>query len=416
MSTVTLTQKGIPKRWKMMIWALTALFLCYIDRVIISLAVIEMKPELGWDDSAKGTILSSFFIGYLVMQVLGGLLANRFGGRNVFLWAVLIWSIFTVATPFAAYSSFSMLIFTRFMVGFGEGAAFPAVYSLINAWMRRDEVSSSIGFMSAASTTGTIFSLIVAGLIIKSFGWPFVFYLFGSFGFIWALFWILKIPNRAIPPEDRSEEAENSTKSPTPWKLLFTHPSVLCLYAVAMAGAMISYTLVTWMPSYFADTFKLSTAEAGLYSLLPFVMITFTTVAAGIIGDRLIRRGTPTLKVRKGLTYIGFAFSGLFLVLLTQVGGLWPAVICMSLSFAALGIAVPGYSAIPVELMPKHGDILYGFLAGSGSLASIPTIKLTGVILDRTGSYDQTFLIMAAASAIGLIVFGIFARNDPIYE
>ena len=154
-----------------MIWALVALLLCYIDRIIISLAIIEMKPEFGWDDSAKGTILSAFFVGYLVMQVLGGLLANKFGGRNVFLWAVLIWSAFTIATPFAAYSSFSMLVFARFIVGFGEGAAFPAVYSLIGNWMRKDEVTRSIGFMSAASTIGTIVALIVAGLMIKSYGW-----------------------------------------------------------------------------------------------------------------------------------------------------------------------------------------------------------------------------------------------------
>ena len=88
----------ISKRWSVLIWALVALLLCYIDRIIISLAIIEMKPEFGWDDSAKGTILSAFFVGYLVMQVLGGLLANKFGGRNVFLWAVLIWSAFTIAT------------------------------------------------------------------------------------------------------------------------------------------------------------------------------------------------------------------------------------------------------------------------------------------------------------------------------
>lgn len=407
--------KKIPMRWTMMIWALVALFLCYIDRIIISLAVIEMKPEFGWDDSAKGTILSSFFLGYLVMQISGGLLANRFGGRNVFLWAVIIWSLFTILTPFAAYSSFSTLVIARFMVGFGEGAAFPAVYSLINAWMRRDEVSSSIGFMSAASTTGTIFALIVAGVIIKAYGWPSVFYLFGGLGFLWALFWFVKIPNRAIAAGDQAQEVVNAIKQPTPWKLLFTHPAVLCLYILAMAGAMISYTLVTWMPSYFADTFKLSTAKAGLYSLLPFVMITFTSIGAGVIGDRLIKRGTGTLKVRKGLTYFGFIFSGLFLIILTQVDGLLPAIMCLSLSFAGLGIAVPGYTAIPVELMPKHAEILYGFLAGAGSLASIPIIKLTGVLLDKTGSYDQTFLIMAGGAAIGLIVFAVFGRNDPIY-
>mgnify|MGYP000377123419 FL=1 len=299
----------ISKRWSVLIWALVALLLCYIDRIIISLAIIEMKPEFGWDDSAKGTILSAFFVGYLVMQVLGGLLANKFGGRNVFLWAVLIWSAFTIATPFAAYSSFSMLVFARFIVGFGEGAAFPAVYSLIGNWMRKDEVTRSIGFMSAASTIGTIFALIVAGLMIKSYGWTSVFYIFGSLGFVWALFWFWKVPKKAIISEDRLQDLVSSPKSAIPWKILLTHPAVLCLYAVAMAGAMISYTLVTWMPSFYVDTFKLSIAQASFYTLPPVVVITFTSIAAGVIGDSLIKRGTDLLKVRKGLTYFGFFFS-----------------------------------------------------------------------------------------------------------
>lgn len=416
MTDQAVPQKRFPKRFSMMIWALTALFLCYIDRVLISLAAIEMKGELGWSDTDKGLVLSSFFIGYLIMQILGGILANRFGGRNVFFGAVMIWSAFTMLTPPAAEMSFSALIFARFMVGFGEGAAYPAVYGLINGWMRKDEVSSSIGFMGAASTAGTIFALLVAGKIIALYGWPSVFYLFGGLGFLWGIFWMWKIPSRPIPAEESSIPETDIVKPPLPWKLLLTHPAVLSLYVITMAGAMISFTLVTWMPSYFADTFGMSTAQAGVYSLMPFVMITFSTSGAGIFADWLIRRGVPTLKVRKSLTYAGFIVSALSLAAITLTSGQIAAVICITISLGALGIAVPGYSAIPAELLPRHGEILYGFMAGAGSLASTVVIALTGYILDKTGSYDQMFLIMVGGSVVGLIVFGIFARNDPIYE
>ncbi|PHR20235.1 MAG: hypothetical protein COA41_05755 [Sphingopyxis sp.] len=415
MTDQAVSQKRFPKRFAMLIWALTALFLCYIDRVLISLAAIEMKDELGWSDTDKGLVLSSFFIGYLIMQILGGILANRFGGRNVLFWAVMIWSAFTVLTPPAAQLSFSTLIFTRFMVGFGEGAAFPSVYNLISGWMRKDEISSSIAFMTASSSAGTIFALLVAGKIIAIYGWPSVFFIFGGLGFLWGVFWLWLIPSRPQPAEEQVIPAKKISKSPTPWKLLLTHPAVLCLYVIAMAGAMISFTLVTWMPSYFADTFGMSAAEAGVYSLMPFVMLTFSTIAAGIFADWLIRRGVPTLKVRKSLTYTGFVVSAFALAAITLISGQIAAVICMTISFGALGVAVPGYSAIPAELLPRHGEILYGFIAGAASLASTVIIALTGYILDKTGSYDQMFLIMVGGSVVGLIVFGIFARNDPIY-
>ncbi|GAB5487498.1 MAG: MFS transporter [Parasphingorhabdus sp.] len=399
----------------MMVWALLALFLCYIDRVLISLAAIEMKDELSWSDTDKGLVLSSFFIGYLIMQFLGGILSNRFGGRNVFLVAVIIWSLFTALTPPAALISFEALIVARFMVGFGEGAAFPAVYSLINGWMEKTEVSRSIGFMTASTSAGTIFALLVAGKMMAIYGWPSAFYVFGALGIVWAACWVWLIPAQTPHAERQIENGTVSNKLPTPWKLLLTHPSVLCLYVIAMSGAMISYTLVTWMPSYFADTFGMSMAEAGAYSLLPFIAITFSTIAAGIAGDRLIKNGVPTIRVRKWLTYAGFVISALALTAITVVESRFGAVACMTISFAALGIAVPGYSVMPAELLPDHGEILYGFLAATGTLASTVIIALTGIILDATGSYDTMFIIMVAGSLVGLLFFAIFGRNEPIY-
>ena len=114
-----------PKRYTMMCLLLAALLLCYIDRVLISIAGIQMQRELGWSDSDKGMVFSVFFLGYLCMQMLGGILANRFGGRNVFLLAVLGWSLLTILTPTAAYAGFALLLVARFLLGFGEGAAYP---------------------------------------------------------------------------------------------------------------------------------------------------------------------------------------------------------------------------------------------------------------------------------------------------
>lgn len=398
-----------------MIWALLAIFLCYVDRVLISLAAIEMQPEFGWSDSKKGFVLSSFFVGYLIMQLLGGLLANKFGGRNVFLVAVLVWSLFTALTPPASYISFEALILARFMVGFGEGAAFPSVYSLINGWMKKDEVSRSIGYMTASTSAGTIFAFLVAGKMMAVYGWPSAFYIFGLLGLVWAIFWFVLIPAKTPKATREAEIGGRSTKLPTPWKILATHPAALSLYLIAMSGAMISLTLVTWMPSYFADTFGMSMEDAGAYSLLPFIAITFTTVAAGIVGDRLIKAGVPSIRVRKWITYAGFLVSAAALSMITLVNDQLLALACMTASFAALGVAVPGYSVMPAELLPQHGEILYGFMSASATLASTVIIALTGIILDTTNSYDAMFLIMIFGSLSGLLVFAIFGRNDPIY-
>lgn len=416
MSETVPAPNRFPKRFVVLAWALTAIFLCYVDRVIISLAAIDMQAELSWSDTSKGVILSSFFLGYLIMQPLGGILANRFGGRNVFLCAVMGWSLFTILTPIAARMSFDSLIVTRFLVGFGEGAAFPAVYNLISNWMRKDETSSSIGFMTASSSAGTLFAFLVAGKIISIYGWPSVFYLFGGLGILWSIIWVWVVPSRAILAEDRVVEGEDHEKSPTPWRLILIHPSSLGMYLIGMAGALMSFTLVTWMPSYYSDTFGMDTAEAGLASLVPFAAFMLTTMAAGVLGDRLVRNGVNSLRVRKGLTIAGFSMGILCLIAVTQVGGQLIAVLLLSLSLGGLGVAAPGYSVIPSELFPRHGDILYGFMAGFATLCSVPTIALTGVILDRTGSYDQMFFLIVIGTLVGLITFALLARNDALHE
>ena len=82
--------------------------------------------------------------------------------------------------------------------------------------------------------------------------------------------------------------------------------------------------------------------------------------------------------------------------------------------FAGVGIIIPGISTIPAELLPRHGDILFGFITASGAVGSIVFVSATGILLEATGSYDAIFLCLAAACAISLLTFRTFARTDEI--
>ena len=81
-----------------------------------------MQSQFQWDDRTKGLILSSFFIGYMTTQVIGGLASEMLNGKVVLVSGVALWSCFTILTPIAArYSSFAVLLIVRVLMGAGEG-------------------------------------------------------------------------------------------------------------------------------------------------------------------------------------------------------------------------------------------------------------------------------------------------------
>ena len=408
----------MPRRYTMMLLLLLALFLCYVDRVIISLAAVDMQQELGWSDTGKGLVFSAFFLGYFVMQIGSGILSQVYGGRNVLLFAVLLWSLFTVLTPPAAYASFAILIFARFMLGIGEGAAYPAAYNLVYAWMKPGEISRSISLTTAASTLGTVFAFLVAGKLIGLYGWPWVFYFFGSLGALWALFWIRHIPARPGEQDPESQQAGNGNKSKLdiPWKIIFTRAPSLALFCVAVCFWGVIFPLASWLPSYYVDTFKVSLTQAGLYSILPWLAVSVSVILAGILADRLLQNGMTKIRVRKGFVCISAGGAAICLLLLMNSSSLGSAIIYVSLVFAFVGTIVPGFAPNAADILPDHGAILYGFLAATGSLSGAVVTALTGALLDETGSYGSVFLLMAALSFSCLLVFQLFGKAEPLVK
>jgi hypothetical protein len=189
-----------------LMWAI-----CYADRTNISIAILPMAEEKGWDKSAQGVVLSSFFWGYVSTQVtermhaschcyargeevggsfcracggggccccsaccmvvaaaplshapsssssqvLGGWLALRFGGKPVLAAAVAVWSTSTLLTPLATDASYVVLLASRVVMGFGEGMALPCLHHLTARWVPLTERSTFLAFTATGERATT---------------------------------------------------------------------------------------------------------------------------------------------------------------------------------------------------------------------------------------------------------------------
>ena len=97
-----------------------AILICYADRSNVSVAILEMAKQYDWDEAYKGTVLSVFFLGYAGTQLLGGSLADQYGGKAVLTVGVVTWSLFTFVTPEAAMGGSATLFSCRILMGLGE--------------------------------------------------------------------------------------------------------------------------------------------------------------------------------------------------------------------------------------------------------------------------------------------------------
>ena len=164
--------------------------MCNLDRVNMSIAIMPMSRTFAWTSETMGLVQSSFFWGYLLTQIAGGVLADKIGGKVVLCWGVLWWSLATLVTPIAAYAGLVPLLVTRGMMGIGEGVAMPAMNALLAAWVPPRERSRAVSLVYSGMYIGSMLGLGISPGICESAGWPSVFYSFGTIGVLWAAVWL----------------------------------------------------------------------------------------------------------------------------------------------------------------------------------------------------------------------------------
>ena len=161
----------LPARFQLIIMCFFAVVICYMDRVNISVTILEMVKEFGLNEKQKGWVLSSVYLGYVISMSIGGILADKYGGKIVLGWGLLLWSIFTMLTPFFAHHGFFFLILIRVLMGLGEGITFPAWHSMYARWIPFNERTRAIAITNSGIATGTIIALVGAVIIMNTYSW-----------------------------------------------------------------------------------------------------------------------------------------------------------------------------------------------------------------------------------------------------
>lgn len=413
-------------RYTVIAMCFAATFVCYIDRVNISVTIIPMAEEFGWDVTTQGAVLSSFYIGYLFMQIGGGHLADRFGGKIILGIGVLIWSLFTIITPAAAFIGLFALIAGRIGMGLGEAVTFPSVYSLVSRWFPSDEKSKAVAFNASGIPIGTVFALVVTPLIVAYLGWEWAFYLFGLVGVVWFIAWqklITTIP--AEHPRISAEELDLITKNAPasgnveqaiPLRVFLKNKHVWAIIVAHFCNNWTLYVILSWLPKYVNEGLGVPFAAVGLIAMLPHVTSFVCLNIAGNLADRMIKNGMDVTFVRKLMQTIGFGGLSICLFMISQVDSPAAAIaiLCLGKLFSAAGIG--GASVNHMDIGPRHAGTLMGITNTAGTIPGIVGVYVSGMILDATGSWEMVFNVTAAVTLFGMFFYLFFASGEKQFD
>jgi len=402
-----------------------ATFICYIDRVNISIAIIPMAEEFGWDQATKGLIMSSFFVGYLLTQIAGGWLADRFGGKLVLGFGVLFWSAFTIITPVAAFAGLPLLLLSRVGMGLGEAVTFPSIYSLFSRWLPITERTRAIGLNTSAIPLGTVFALVVTPIIVLSLGWEWAFYLFGLVGIVWFALWSwLAATEPSDHPRVSAEElsligsgqSDEAVIQAPPIRAMLGSKAVWAIVVSHFCSNWGGYVLLSWLPLYFFEGLGVDFAAVGIVTMIPAIASVLALNTAGWVTDKLISGGLDLTFVRKLMQTIGFGGGAVVLAVVGYLESVSWAIALMSVGNILGAFALGGWGSNHMDIAPRHAGTLMGITNTAGTLPGIIGVYASGLILQWTGSWILVFQVAAAINAFGLVFYLVFARTEKEFD
>jgi len=414
-----------PRRYNVVLLSTLAVFVCYIDRVNISVAIIPMAADLDWGMQTQGMVLSSFFVGYLLLQIVGGLLADRFGGKVVLGVGVLLWSLFTILTPPAASIGLGLLLATRILMGMGEAVTFPSIYSLYSRWVPITERSRAVGLANSGIPLGTIFALIVTPMIVQAWGWQWAFYLFGLVGVVWFVVWQLMV-TRSPELDERVTEAEREiikagansdpVEAGPPIREFLKSMPVWAIIVAHFCNNWSLYVLLSWLPTFINKGLGVDYASVGWVTMIPHVASFIFLNVAGSIADRLVRSGMDVGTVRKLMQTIGFGGLSTALLIVGEVESVWLAITIMTIGNALGAFVVGGFVVNHMDIAPKYAGTLMGITNTAGTIPGIIGVFVSGPILELTGSWALVFQVTAGVTLFGLVFFLMFSSSKKLFD
>ncbi|XP_037538725.1 vesicular glutamate transporter 3 isoform X3 [Nematolebias whitei] len=383
---------GLPKRYIIAILSGLGFCISFGIRCNLGVAIVEMVnnntvyingtpvlqvAQFNWDPETVGLIHGSFFWGYIVTQIPGGFISNKLSANRVFGAAIFLTSVLNMFIPSAARVHYGCVMFVRILQGLVEGVTYPACHGMWSKWAPPLERSRLATTSFCGSYAGAVIAMPLAGVLVQFVGWSSVFYIYGVFGIIWYIFWLLlAYGSPAAHPTITDEER---------------------LYIESAIGETIHQLSV------------------GLLSAVPHMVMTIVVPIGGQLADFLrSKKIMSTTNVRKMMNCGGFGMEASLLLVVgfSHTRGVAISFLVLAVGFS--GFAISGFNVNHLDIAPRYASILMGISNGVGTLSGMVCPLIVGALTKHKTrlEWQNVFVIASMVHYSGVIFYAIFASGE----
>jgi len=408
-------------RYVVLAFVITAYFITYLDRVLLSVATPFIEREFSFDTITMGWVLFCYSIAYAMFQIPGGWFGDRVGPRLALACVVIWWSAFTALTTLS-WSAASMGVFL-FLIGMGEAGSFPISNRALSRWMLPAERAVSQGATHAGSrSAATVTPVIVVALIgASSLGWRLPFLIFAVIGIVWAVAWYgwyRNSPGEHSAPND-AERARivgalgvfKSGKRRVPWKQILSKPQMWLLGAMYFCYAYDIGVFLSWFPKYLNAARGIELSSMGLYASVPFFAGLLGDISGGVVSDSVLKRTGNVKLARRLVSVAGFWTSAVAVLLAAFSADPIVSIAWFSLALFALELTVGVSWAITLDVGGEFAGSVSAVMNTLGNLGAAIAVALTAWLASRFG-WTSAFLVIAGLAVIaGLLALTVDASH-----
>lgn len=402
-----------PSRWQIPAVLAVTVFINYLDRNNLSLAIPRLAQDFNWSDREVGSkgevLLAAFFLSYACSNMLLSPFAERWGAKRSVIAAIVAFSLVTIlSAPLG--SAFGALIGLRLLLGLGEGVHIPMLSAITSRWFSPGKRSRANAIWGSGILLATAIAPLIIVPLIQRWGWRPTFAVLGIVGLLLSVplvYWLIPPDSRHAGPlsSGLSEAEAHSDRSTQPASRYRRDPRFWLAVVGGSLNAFCAFGILNWLPTYFNRAKAIDFEQLGWPLALVF--------SAGIVGMGLMAYLGDKWQQRTQLAAVGFLIAGGLVYLASITSRVDLLVLLFALAvFCQSAYGAQEYAIVQRLLPADQVGAGTGFYNGlTILLGGVGGSLIPGSIVAATGSFDAGMLSIVGGAWLASIVLFMLGRK-----